>query len=134
MKDSEDIGVTLKGLAQLGTRVSIDDFGAGYSSLSYIKHFAVDGLKIDRSFVTDIAISPENVAIVQAIIAMARGLGIRVIAEGVETQAQLEVLRKQRCDQYQGYLFSVPLAADQLERRYLKGEQAVQASPGNRIA
>ncbi len=134
LKNSEDIGTTLKGLARIGTRVMIDDFGTGYSSLSYIKHFAVNGLKIDRSFVSDLATSPQGVAIVRAIITMAGGLGIRVIAEGVETHDQLEILRKHRCIEYQGFLFSVPLVADQIERRYLRLAGAPHPAPANRIA
>jgi diguanylate cyclase (GGDEF)-like protein/PAS domain S-box-containing protein len=132
LKNSEDIGATLKGLAQVGTRVMIDDFGAGYSSLSYIRNFAVSGLKIDRSFISDIVASPENVAIVRAIITMARGLGIRVIAEGVETQDQLDLLRKHRCDEYQGFLFCEPLVAEEIERRYL--ETAGALGSADRIA
>ncbi len=132
LKNSEDIGATLKGLAQVGTRVMIDDFGAGYSSLSYIRNFAVNGLKIDRSFISDIVASPENVAIVRAIITMARGLGIRVIAEGVETQAQLDLLRKHRCDEFQGFLFCVPLPPEEIERRYLGIAGTLR--PANRIA
>jgi EAL domain-containing protein (putative c-di-GMP-specific phosphodiesterase class I) len=110
----------------------IDDFGAGYSSLSYIRNFAVSGLKIDRSFISDIVASPENVAIVRAIITMARGLGIRVIAEGVETQDQLDLLRKHRCDEYQGFLFCEPLVAQEIERRYLGTAAALRSA--NRIA
>jgi diguanylate cyclase (GGDEF)-like protein/PAS domain S-box-containing protein len=132
LRNSEDIGATLKGLAQVGTRVVIDDFGAGYSSLSYIRNFAVSGLKIDRSFVSDIVGSPESVAIVRAIITMARGLGIRVIAEGVETQDQLDLLRDHHCDEYQGFLFCGPLAAEEIERRYL--DIAGARFPADRIA
>jgi diguanylate cyclase (GGDEF)-like protein/PAS domain S-box-containing protein len=132
LKNSEDIGATLKGLAQVGIRVVIDDFGAGYSSLSYIRNFAVSGLKIDRSFVSDIVGSPESVAIVRAIITMARGLGIRVIAEGVETQDQLDLLRDHHCDEYQGFLFCGPLAAEEIERRYLRIVDA--RLPADRIA
>jgi diguanylate cyclase (GGDEF)-like protein/PAS domain S-box-containing protein len=132
MKNSEDIGTTLKGLAQVGTRVVIDDFGAGYSSLSYIRNFAVSGLKIDRSFISDIATSPENVAIVRAIITMARGLGIRVTAEGIETQDQLDLLRRHQCDEYQGFLFCEPLVAQEIERRYLGTAAALRSA--NRIA
>ena len=120
MRNPAEVGEILKGLSGIGTRVTIDDFGTGYSSLSYIRDFAVDALKIDRSFVSDIAATPRNVAVVLAIITMAHGLGIRVIAEGVETREQLELLRKSQCDEYQGYLFSVPLAPRELERQFLK--------------
>ena len=120
MQSPGDVGEILKGLARVGTRVTLDDFGTGYSSLSYIQHFSVDALKIDRSFISEITTKPQNVAIVLAIITMARSLGIRVIAEGVETREQLELLAKSRCDEYQGFLFSKALAPEQLERRFLK--------------
>jgi diguanylate cyclase (GGDEF)-like protein/PAS domain S-box-containing protein len=120
MRNPVDVGEILKGLSAIGTRVTIDDFGTGYSSLSYIRRFAVDALKIDRSFVSDIAATPRNIAVVLAIITMAHGLGIRVIAEGVETREQLELLRKSQCDECQGYLFSMPLPAHELEKQFLK--------------
>jgi len=120
MQDLGEVGEILRGLSRIGTRVTIDDFGTGYSSFSYIKHFAVDALKIDRSFVTDIAVAPRDIAIVLAIITMAHRLGIRVIAEGVETREQLDLLRENQCDEYQGFLFSKPLAPEQLERQFLK--------------
>jgi diguanylate cyclase (GGDEF)-like protein/PAS domain S-box-containing protein len=119
-QDLGEVGEILKGLSRIGTRVTIDDFGTGYSSFSYIKHFAVDALKIDRSFVSDIAVAPRDIAIVLAIITMAHRLGIRVIAEGVETREQLELLRENHCDEYQGFLFSKPLAPEQLERQFLE--------------
>lgn len=119
-QDLGEVGEILKGLSRIGTRVTIDDFGTGYSSFSYIKHFAVDALKIDRSFVTGIAVAPRDIAIVLAIITMAHRLGIRVIAEGVETREQLALLRESQCDEYQGFLFSGPLAPEQLERQFLK--------------
>jgi EAL domain-containing protein (putative c-di-GMP-specific phosphodiesterase class I) len=120
MRNAEEVRTILKGLSRLGARVTIDDFGTGYSSLGYIRHFSVNALKIDRAFLSDFAASSQNVAIVRAVITMCRGLGIGVIAEGVETQEQLEILRKLHCDEYQGFLFSPPVSGDEIERRYLK--------------
>jgi len=120
MQNAEEVDTVLKGLSRLGANVTIDDFGIGYSSLSYIRRFSVNALKIDRAFLRDISDAPQDVAIVRAVITMCRGLGIRVIAEGVETQEQLDILRRLHCDEYQGYLFSPPVAAQEIERRYLR--------------
>ena len=99
--------------------MSIDDFGTGYSSLSHLKKFKVYKLKIDQSFVRDISTDEEDKAIVIAIINLARSLGLKTIAEGVETAGQLEFLQKQHCDEVQGYFFSKPLPVAQLEK-YLR--------------
>jgi diguanylate cyclase (GGDEF)-like protein/PAS domain S-box-containing protein len=101
---------------QLGLQLSVDDFGTGYSSLSYLKRFPIDRLKIDRSFIADIVTEPDDAAIAQTIIAMAHTLRLEVIAEGVETEAQLALLRRWRCDAYQGYLCSRPLPADEMTK------------------
>jgi diguanylate cyclase (GGDEF)-like protein/PAS domain S-box-containing protein len=100
-------------LHSLGIGLSIDDFGTGYSSLSYLKRFKIDKLKIDQSFIRDLRTDPDDAAIVTAIIGLARGLGFRTIAEGVETQAQLDFLRTHQCDEIQGYLYSKPVPADE---------------------
>jgi EAL domain-containing protein (putative c-di-GMP-specific phosphodiesterase class I) len=105
----------LEGLRSLGVRVAIDDFGTGYSMLSRLRDFPLDTLKVDRSFVQEIANRDEEAPIVAATIAMAHSLGLRVVAEGVETDAQLAYLRARSCDVAQGYLLSRPVEADQVE-------------------
>ncbi len=102
---------TLLAISRLGVRLSIDDFGTGYSSLAYLKRLAINKLKIDKSFIRDIPHDASATEIVATIIAMARALKLEVLAEGVETAAQLTFLRQRRCDSYQGYLFSPPLPA-----------------------
>ncbi|KQM70229.1 bifunctional diguanylate cyclase/phosphodiesterase [Xylophilus sp. Leaf220] len=104
---------TLEQLRALGVRIAIDDFGTGYSSLAKLKRFPIDVIKIDRSFIGDIPGSADDMAISAAIIAMARSLGMRVIAEGVETPAQLDFLRERHCDMYQGFLLSRALPPDE---------------------
>jgi len=116
MGDAEAFIVMTEGLKNLGATLSIDDFGTGYSSLSYLQRFAIDRLKIDQSFVRDIVQSPDSAAIVVAVIALAHGLGLAVIAEGVETEAQLNFLRARGCDEMQGYYFSKPLPAAEFEQ------------------
>lgn len=112
MQNLDRVTVILNELKELGTSLSMDDFGTGYSSLSYLKRFPFNKLKIDQSFVRDITSEPESATIVQAIVAMAHSLRLKVIAEGVETAGQLNYLRIHNCDEIQGYLFSKPIIAD----------------------
>jgi diguanylate cyclase (GGDEF)-like protein len=116
IKDPEAAIITLNELKALGIQISIDDFGTGYSSLSYLKKFPFDTLKIDQGFVRDITNDAKNAEITTAIIQMARGLNLKVIAEGVETEAELSFLYQQQCDEIQGYLFSRPVSAKEFER------------------
>ncbi len=109
IEDTAQVQSTLERLKEMGVQVSIDDFGTGYSSLSYLKRFPIDTLKIDRSFISDITTDQDDAAISQAIVSMARSLRLSVIAEGVETNEQLEVVRSLGCDTVQGFLFSRPL-------------------------
>ena len=116
MRNVDDTTSCMKRFRAAGVTLSIDDFGTGYSSLGYLRQFPVDSLKIDRSFVKDLHTSDDDAAICAAIIAMARELKLKVIAEGVANTEQLEFLRKHRCDQVQGYLISQPVPVADLER------------------
>jgi predicted signal transduction protein with EAL and GGDEF domain len=113
-KDVQHATRTLRSLRDIGVQLSIDDFGTGYSSMSQLKHFPVNRLKIDRSFVREITSSPEDAAITTAILRMARSLRVGVVAEGVERLEQLEFLRDRGCDQVQGYFVSRPAPAEAL--------------------
>jgi len=120
MRDIEVIVPKLRELRRRGVRIAIDDFGTGYSSLSYLQQFPISTLKIDRSFVGDIRADESDASIVNAIVAMARGLKLDLIAEGVETRTQLGYLRSQGCSEVQGYIFSRPVAAGELKALVLQ--------------
>lgn len=123
MHDPEHTRYLLRSLRERGINVAIDDFGTGYSSLSYLKLFAIDRIKIDRGFVTDIENDPNDAAIVTATISMAHAMGLTVLAEGVETAAQRNFLRMHQCDEAQGYLFARPMVASEF-REFVANEAA----------
>lgn len=112
MRDAESSDSVLQALASLGVQLAIDDFGTGFSSLSYLRHFPIDTLKIDQSFVSRMIDSPSDASIVSTVIGLGKSLKHRVIAEGVETLAQYEFLRSQQCDEGQGYYFGRPVTAE----------------------
>jgi len=124
MQNAENTIYTLRELKALGVRIAMDDFGTGYSSLNYLKRFPIDTLKLDQSFVRDITTDPSDAAIATAVIAMAHSLNLKVIGEGVEKEEQFAWLLKQNCDYIQGYLFSPPLAVENLEA-YMAGRKAI---------
>jgi EAL domain-containing protein (putative c-di-GMP-specific phosphodiesterase class I) len=118
MHDAPETVSRLGEIAALGIRLTIDDFGSGYSSLSYLRRFPITALKIDQSFIRDVTRDPNDAAIAQAIVALAGSLRLKVVAEGVETQEQLAFLKSCGCDEVQGYLFSRPLP-DEAARRLI---------------
>ena len=123
LQDSEQTLSTLHRLRELGVRIAMDDFGTGYSSLSYLQSFPFDKIKIDRSFINDIADGTGSLNIVRAVAALAKGLGMTTTAEGVETIEQFEAVRSEGCAIVQGYLFSKPIPASEVERLYLFGRR-----------
>jgi diguanylate cyclase (GGDEF)-like protein/PAS domain S-box-containing protein len=142
--DGEEPGATLQKIDQLGVKLAFDDFGTGYASLTYLTRFPVWRIKIDRGFVSRITNSPDDAAMVRSLIAMAHNLGLCVIAEGVETEAQAAFLRQEGCEEAQGFLYSEPLPAAEfaayLRARRLaapgegRGETALHVSPERRVA
>jgi len=128
LDDRTDVAEELARLRALGCRLSLDDFGTGYSSLSYLKRFRFDVLKIDRSFVAGLPDSPDDASLVNAIFAMARGLDLKVVAEGIEKRTQHDFIRARRCDFAQGYLFSKPLD-EAAYRAFLKSSDLSPAAP-----
>ena len=114
----------------MGLTLAIDDFGTGYSSFSYLRQFQVSKLKIDRSFIRDVAVNADDAAITAAIISMAKSLKLKVIAEGVEDEAQMSFLRAHHCDEIQGYYFSKPLSVEDVAKKLRS--TAVQAFAANK--
>ena len=123
MKDLQNVIPSLHRLNEIGVEISIDDFGTGYSSLAYLTTLPISELKIDRSFVRDLGMTPQSSAVVTAIIALARSLGLRVIAEGVENLRQMEVLHRLGCGVMQGFLFSKPQPPEDIED-WLRADRA----------
>ena len=116
MENLMDSIAVLSGMKDLGMTVYVDDFGTGYSSLNYLKRLPIDVLKIDKSFIDGVLEDPNDAAITRAVVGIARSLGLRVVAEGVETPEQLDFLRRNGCDEIQGYLLSRPLPPDAFEK------------------
>ncbi|MDX2272451.1 MAG: EAL domain-containing protein [Cyanobacteriota bacterium] len=129
MQDASQTIRWLQELKAMGTQIAIDDFGTGYSSLNYLKQFPIDTLKIDRSFVHSLARDTRDMAIVSTVIALGNGLGLKVIAEGVETQEQYELLRQLDCDEIQGYWFSRPLPAPEVGELLRHNQQSPLLPP-----
>jgi EAL domain-containing protein (putative c-di-GMP-specific phosphodiesterase class I) len=123
MDDVNAAIATMDAIKNKGIYLAIDDFGTGYSSLAYLKRFPIDVLKVDRSFISDIPEDKTDMAITSAVISMAHKLGMKVVAEGIETQEQLEFLREHKCDYGQGYLFSRPLTLPQLHHFLVSNHQ-----------
>ena len=119
IEDVEYSIASLQAIRAMGVTIAIDDFGTGFSSVSYLSKLPVDTLKIDRSFVTNMNASREGLALASSIITLAHSLKLNVVAEGVETQEQLRLLRMLGCDEMQGFLFSKPLPRKIFETRYL---------------
>jgi len=128
MENIDFVQPLLSKICDLGIYFAIDDFGTGYSSLSYLRYLPINKLKIDRAFVLNLENNQEDVAMVKAIIAMAKNLNLKVLAEGIETKSQLNILKEQGCDAYQGYYFSRPVEKETFYSLYIDGTAAVQSS------
>jgi EAL domain-containing protein (putative c-di-GMP-specific phosphodiesterase class I) len=134
MSDPAQAIETLGRLKQLGVSLSVDDFGTGYSGLSYLKQLPLDSLKIARNFISNITHDSDDAAIALAIINLAHNLGLQVVAEGVETEAQARFLAGQRCDFLQGYFFSVPLDAQRYGQLEVSGDLPRLTQPATESA
>jgi EAL domain-containing protein (putative c-di-GMP-specific phosphodiesterase class I) len=132
MHDAQQMIAMLQAIKRLGVQIAVDDFGTGYSSLSYLKRFPVDRLKVDRSFVKDINVDSDDAAIVRTIIALGHNLGLKVLAEGVETEEQIEFLSRYACDELQGFYFSRPIPAERF-RGWLESARTGLASDDGRF-
>src|SRR6185437_4660537 len=128
--DEKSVLKTFQRIQELGVRIVFDDFGTGYASLSYLKKFPLDGLKIDRSFVSDLIANSDDAAIVSSTIGLSKQLGLSVIAEGIENRPTVDLLAIMGCEEGQGYYFGRPLPVDELERQFL----ATPASSDLRLA
>jgi len=133
MVNPEEAARTLEYLKAVGVRISIDDFGTGYSSLGYLKRFPLDSLKVDRSFVRDVTTDADDATITRAVITMAHALGLKVIAEGVETESQLAFLVENGCDQIQGYYLARPQPAEVCMRILVDRNRAVPPAAGPKL-
>src|SRR5665647_2131184 len=114
MHDAEAVARDLQQLRELGVGISIDDFGTRFSTLTYVKHFPVDRLKIDQCFIRDLVTNPSDAAIVRAIVSLGHSLDLEIVAEGVETAEQLALLRAEGCDEVQGFYFAAPMPSEEL--------------------
>jgi EAL domain-containing protein (putative c-di-GMP-specific phosphodiesterase class I) len=119
MENIDFVQPLLTTIKELGVKFAIDDFGTGYSSLSYLRYLPIDKLKIDRAFIMNLESNEADVAMAKSIIAMAKNLKLKVLAEGIETVAQLDILKAQECDSYQGYYFGIPVDKDKFYSLYI---------------
>ena len=127
MHDPEEVILSLHELSEHGMKLAIDDFGTGYSSLAYLKRFPVNTLKIDRAFITDISSDNDDVAIVEAVLGLGKHFNMKVVAEGVEDEEQLNFLKSQGCDIAQGYYISKPLSSEQYNQWLERWPYGVQS-------
>ena len=115
MRNADETAARLRAIKQLGVRIAIDDFGTGYSSLSHLQRFPVDALKIDRSFISQLTENPEGETLIRTLVQLGKALSIETLAEGIERQHELSLLREEQCDSGQGYLFARPLEVHDTE-------------------
>jgi EAL domain-containing protein (putative c-di-GMP-specific phosphodiesterase class I) len=129
IRDLVNTRATLVGLTEIGVDIAIDDFGTGYSGMGLLTSLPVGTLKIDRGFVMDLATSPDDLAIVRAVIGLAQALGLNVVAEGVETEGAAQVLLREGCSHAQGFLFCEPISAEATQLLLAKGSVPVRITP-----